>query len=162
MNFRVRNDLISTEVQGEMVIFDPSSNQAHSLNPEATRVFKLCQSGESLDLEDPSVLPTLQAFREQGLLSEGGGDQKTTRREALSTMAKTAALPVMMSIAITSPAAAASTGISELDCETSGGTACGTLCVGPFPFGSRVCGSTSGVPGGLCGCVPVPAACGCV
>ena len=159
MKYKLRKDLLCTEVGAEVIVYDPVSNQAHNLNDMAAAVFQRCRNQLELDEDDPAVFTALSAFEEKGFFDDSV--PKLTRREALVGVARAAVLPVVMSVMLPTPAAAQSSGVTEVDCENSGGTACGQLCIGPFPFGTRACASVSGVAGGLCGCVATPGVRGC-
>lgn len=155
--FPIRSELVVAQVGEELVIYDPKHQAAHSLSADAAELFERLRNEEDLE-QSESNLAVLSLLAEKGLLEESG---EWSRRELLSGAIKAAAIPLIASVALPAPAAAQSgVGVSEADCELSGGTACGQPCTG-FPIGTRVCGSVTGMPGGACGCVPTPAACSC-
>lgn len=155
--FRIRPELVVAQVGDELVVYDSKLQAAHSLSADAAELFQRLKEEEEFELSE-SNLAVLSLLAEKGLLE---APDEWSRRDVLSGAIKAAAVPLIASVALPVPAAAQSgAGVSEADCELSGGAACGQPCTG-FPIGTRVCGSVSGVPGGACGCVPTPGACGC-
>lgn len=147
--------LVIAELPDGAVIYDQNTGEAHHLNQSAAAVFLQCHRGEPVT-ESPETDYALDLLEQKGLLMVQE-PLSSSRRQLLKAMVVSAALPAIASIFIPHPAAAASGGVTEENCETSAGAACGTLCIGAFPFGSRVCGSISPIAGGLCGCVPLGA-----
>ena len=157
----LKADLLITYLGEECVVYDPELNRAHNLRGRAAEVVRALEKN-TLSECDEETLAVLDLLRENGFLAADTSTDLLSRRSFVTGAVKAAALPLIATVMLPAPASAAS-GVTEADCEMSAGAACGQLCVGPFPFGSRVCGSISGVPGGLCGCVAVtPAVCGCV
>ena len=154
--FRVRPELVVAPVGDELLVFDPKAQAAHNLSAEAAALFSTLNRGD-LPEETDDNLAILAQFAEKGFLEDS---QEWSRRDLMVSAVKAAAIPLIASVALPLPAAAQS-GVSEADCELSGGAACGQPCTG-FPIGTRVCGSITGTPGGACGCVPTPAACACI
>lgn len=157
----LKADLLITYLGEECVIYDQESNRAHNLKGRAAEVVRALEQ-RTLSECDEETFAILDLLRESSLLAAETSTDLLSRRSFVTGAVKAAAFPLIASVTLPAPASAAS-GVAEADCEMSAGAACGQLCVGPFPFGSRVCGSISGVAGGLCGCVTVtPAVCGCV
>lgn len=141
----LRANLLETEIGSEIVLFDPDFNQAHSLGPSASRVFRHLQSGRAVDVDDPEIVSILAEFQTKGLLEE---DQSFTRREALCILTKVA---VVTSVLLPTPAAAQSgIVISEAACDSDPSN-CGAPCPPDALDNARVC-STTGIPN-VCGCV---------
>lgn len=151
--------LLVTKIGDETIVFDPHTNRAHHLDARASELLRT-ESEEVAGAEDPLKSYTLSLLEKEHLVDRPI-PAGMNRRQVLAALGKGVALPVITTLALPAPAAAASTPVTEQECEMSGGTACMRLCTGPFPFGERVCGSLTFDVGGPCGCVVAPAVCGC-
>jgi hypothetical protein len=132
-------ELVIEEVGSELLIYDQTNNQAHSLGTAAASVWRACdgdtdaeglQSATGLDKD--TVLHALEELRECRLLDEGPvSDAGMTRRTMGIKAAKiggaAAATPLIVSLLAPMPAAAAT--VTPAFC-TNGGTsfACGVDC----------------------------------
>ena len=155
--FQIRAELVAVQVGDELVVYDSKLQAAHSLSADAAELFQRLKEGKELEHSETN-LAILSLFAEKKILEDS---DDWSRRDFLSGAIKAATIPLIASVALPVPAAAQSgAGVSEADCELSGGASCGQPCTG-FPIGTRVCGSITGLPGGACGCVPTPAACSC-
>lgn len=85
---RVRGDITTVELDGERVIWDPTSGELHHLNRSASAVMSLCDGGSSIaeiveDLAaafgvttervDADVRSLLRSLRRAGLLEPSRG-----------------------------------------------------------------------------------------
>jgi hypothetical protein len=141
------DNLVVREVEGEAVVYDLVSHEAHCLNPEAARLWQACdgvRDGRTLldQLHGPgwaaeheaALAVGLQQLAKKGLLVEGslaGPLAGTSRRELLARFGKaaaiTVALPAVMSIVSPTPAEADSCLASNHPC-TSSSQCCSGLC----------------------------------
>ncbi len=51
MALKKRDDIKVWEVEGEAVVYDPSSGMGHVLNPTALRIWSLCDGRSEQDIE---------------------------------------------------------------------------------------------------------------
>ena len=159
---RLREDLGITPLEGEVIVFDPSTTQAHCFNALGAKVFLACQQGLSFEQLEAECTPSevegvLAEFSNLGLLkpeateSEDSGD--VSRRRFLEAVGAGVASVVVASVAAPRPAAAASCVNcrrvalfgSPCECSTcglqcaSGATNCSGPGSGPCAVGSPVC-----------------------
>ena len=125
--------LIIAELPDGAVIYDPNTGEAHHLNQAAAAVFIQCQRGEQLT-ESPETDYALDLLSQKGLLIQSE-PLNPDRRQVLKTLVGSVALPAIASIFVPHPAAAASGTVTEAQCETSGGAACGMICNDGGPIG---------------------------
>lgn len=132
-------ELVVEELGSELLIYDQTNNQAHSLGTAAASVWRACdgdtdaeglQSATGLDKD--TVLHALEELRECNLLDQGPvSDTAMTRRTMSIKAAKiggaAAATPLIVSLLAPMPAAASTVTIQFC---TNGGTsfACGIDC----------------------------------
>lgn len=123
------DDLLVSQFEDEVVVFDRRTERYHHLNPLAAFVWERCDGetdvealtdagSEAFDLESPRpmVEEALVELTEAGLLEEAPGEEQApggvTRRFALRKMAATGAavvaLPLVTTMAAPEPAAAKS------------------------------------------------------
>ena len=84
---RIREDLTTVELDGEIVIYDERTDEIHHLNPTASVVFSLCDGrstvremardiaqafGAEADQVEREVRALLREFRKAELLAEKG------------------------------------------------------------------------------------------
>ena len=104
--------LVEETIEGELLVYNPATAEAHALNPTAAAVFRLCDGDTDRDamvaaLADHLRLPAdgawvdlaLAELRDAGLVAGGDGPSSMTRRAVvralgLTTMAA-ALLPVV-------------------------------------------------------------------
>lgn len=157
---RIREDLLITEVGDEMVIVDPLNHQAHHLNPKAAEAFRVLQNGAF----DESCLTAdlryaVQMLERSALLQPRPPFARVGRREALAVLGKASLLPLVVSLALPSPVAALSGGVTEEQCRS--GVGCGQPCT-DSPIPGRVCGRVEFDADTRCACIPpAVAVCGC-
>lgn len=149
------NGLIVEELDGEVLVYDGESSQAHCLSSAAARVWRACdgdtsveQLSESLELDPAVVVAALAELEECTLLDRGlPGPQEITRREATAKLAKVGAaaaiVPLIYSIGVPAPALAASQkfclGLITCsgDCDTCFNNFC--CCCHGSPSNQKVC-----------------------
>lgn len=136
MNPKVRQDLLLTDLEDELVIYDPSNFNGHNLNKTSKLVFEHCDGEHStrdlakmleikLGVKDGTDLAelALKQLNKKGLLeAESLPEAPTITRREVMKLAKMAGLaiavlPVIQSIVVPAPAAAMSA-----SCPTSGCT----------------------------------------
>lgn len=118
--------LVEETIDGELLVYNPATAEAHALNPTAAAVFRLCDGHTSRDdmvaaLAEPLRLPAdgawvdlaLAELRDAGLVAGGDGPSGLTRRSVvralgLTTMAA-ALLPVVETMTARPAAAQGST-----------------------------------------------------
>lgn len=105
----VRSDLLFSEVGEELIVFDPLAKTAHHLNDEAASIFLDASSGSTLDLGDDKILRALAAFAERGLLD------RISRRKLIANLSTGLAAPLIASVLVPTPAAAASESVFAID-----------------------------------------------
>jgi Coenzyme PQQ synthesis protein D (PqqD) len=122
-----RKGVITRQIQGELLVFDPESNKAHCLNAVSARVWQLCDGKRTVAQithalkENPAVCAddgviwlALRQLKKAGLLSNSTppplGARRLSRREAGTMLGKTALLvvPLISSVVVPTPAEAAS------------------------------------------------------
>jgi hypothetical protein len=105
------------ELGSELLVFDPSTHRAHSLNPSAAAVFRACDGkrtpaeiADHAGLDDVAVGLALGNLADSHLLVTGTGPrERISRRVALRRLAKVgaaAAVAVPVVRSITAPSAA--------------------------------------------------------
>jgi hypothetical protein len=134
------DDLIVEELGDEVLVYDQTTNQAHSLGAAAASVWRACDGktdadalGIEVGLEHETAARALDELRECNLLDAGAvTGSGITRRDMSVKAAKlggaVAAVPLIVSLAAPLPAAA---GTPSIEFCTSGGTsfACGIDCM---------------------------------
>ncbi len=124
---KVRSDLLTTPVGQDLVVYDPSTNEAHRLNTIARQVWEMCDGLTSQDdIADTlnslagahsleHVARSLLMFTELGLLDSDSATPQPTRvarrdflRKAALAGATVAAVPIIETILVPDAAAAAS------------------------------------------------------
>jgi hypothetical protein len=146
--------LIEREIDGEVVVYDLESHEAHCLNPEAARLWRACDGdrdgreilrhlhGENFHAgHEAALLIGLEQLEKSSLLETDAADSAveliahTSRRELLSRVGKvvavTVALPAILSIVAPTPAEA-STCVASGGACTSSAQCCSGLCNGTF------------------------------
>jgi Coenzyme PQQ synthesis protein D (PqqD) len=122
-----RKDVITRQIQGELLVFDPENNRAHCLNPVSVQIWQLCdgsrtvaQITRALDeksavhADDSVVWRSLLQLKKARLLSNSTPlpleVRRFSRREAGKMLGKTALLvvPLIYSVVVPTPAEAAS------------------------------------------------------
>lgn len=120
---RVRQDLLTTEVADEIVLYDCQSHQAHSLSPVAASVWRLAdgtrtaeeiaqRAGMAADQHGGEMVhKALAELAEKGLMEPVAAPQRLqeSRRRVLRRAAGMAVAPLVLTLAAPSPADAAST-----------------------------------------------------
>jgi hypothetical protein len=145
---RREDNLVVREVEGEAVVYDLVSHEAHCLNPEAARLWQACdgaRDGRALlshlhgpgwgEEHEAALAVGLQQLAKKGLLIEGSMAMPligTSRRELLARFGKAAAvtiaLPAVMSVLSPTPAEADSCFASGAACSSSS-QCCSGLCL---------------------------------
>lgn len=180
-------DLAIEEFEDELLVYDRKEQRAHCLGPTAARVWRACDGrtdvgrlAEALELSQDTVRRALDELEASQLLDvpevqvldgNGSGNDGITRRQLTVRSAKigaaAGAAPLIYSIAVPTPAAAASPTehacavYSVSSCGTSGGAAaiagCCCCCGGCSASSCAV-----GAPRGMCypGSIDCPANCG--
>jgi len=158
------DDLIIEELGDEVLVYDQTTNQAHSLGAAAARVWRACDGktdahalGIEVGLEHETVARALDELRECDLLdAEAVTRSGITRRDVTLKAAKlggaAAAVPLIVSLAAPLPAAAQTPTIEF--CTNQGQSfACGVDC--KVRNCCCCCQTTGGTPltnvGVLCG-----------
>jgi hypothetical protein len=146
-----REEIITREVDGELLIYDRVRDKAHCLNETAAAIWKRCDGrttardiAESLARETPDaddervVWLGLDELRRKHLLADSGpwpqtnsGTSTLSRREAIRRIGLGAAiaLPVVITITAPTPAEAGSCKPAGQPCGT-GGQCCSGVCSG--------------------------------
>lgn len=145
-------DLIVTEIEDELLVFEPKSEQAHCLSPQATLVYRACAEGASRDklteqlralsVEQPEEFldETLAQFADAKLIPEASLP-KFDRRRFLAVAGAAAALPIISSVLVPRPAMA----LSCVDCQLAPGNVpldcmqCGKPCPSGTCDGTQTC-----------------------
>lgn len=177
---RSSDDLVIEEVEGEVLVYDPKSKRAHCLGADAARVWRACDGtkdvaglSEALELPIDVVSQALGELEGSALLEDNGltvvnggssnGEGLTRRQFGRRTAAVgTAAIaaPMLYSIAVPSPAAAATPTpfqcqlYTTQDCGTSAGCAAiaGCCCCCQGGGSCKVCSATDYCNKGLQTC----------
>jgi hypothetical protein len=143
-------DLVIEEIDDELLVYDGEKKRAHCLSATAARVWHACDGqtnvealADRLDLTKDVVIQAVEELEGSALLQteelqvlNGGAANGNgiTRRESLKQSAKVgtavAAVPLLYSVAVPSPAAAAS--VTPLQCllYTTGDCGAGTSSTG--------------------------------
>jgi len=121
-----RNEsLVIEELGDELLVYDLTRDEAHSLGPAAAAVWKACDGetsietlGDKLGLDHDAVVEALDALGTSHLLDEGPAGANGITRRALSLRAvkvgtAAAALPLIISIAAPTAAMA----VTEATCQ---------------------------------------------
>lgn len=140
------NNLISTEANDEVLVYDQTRHQIHHLNAIVAAVWRLCNGRRTVleiareaDIEEATVRLGLRKLANAALLESGfdpGPDRRQDRRSFLRK-AGIAAIPAIVSITAPSAKAAASGGSGNDDlCESDRDCLPGQMCYlnEPFPF----------------------------
>jgi len=117
----VRNDLGVTQLESELIVFDPVSSKAHCLNSVGARVFMACQSETSIEemasqFSSEQIEAALAELDELGFFIEDSAS--LGRRQFLERVGVGLATVVVASVAAPKPAAAASCVRCRLDTVT--------------------------------------------
>jgi len=159
-----RDDLLTTKLDDEVVVYDPETKQAHSLNRLAVSVWNHADGAETVAdlqakvssdvgvaIDEAAVLSALRKLERANLLLEKAvAVGPMTRREILRKGGKlgaAAAVTPLIASALVPMAAAAQ---SDLCAQ---GTVCATLilCGNGGPFGVCDCFQRAGTGNGFCG-----------
>jgi hypothetical protein len=123
---RARSERLVTRMVGEeLLVYDLDRHKAYCLNPVATQVFRYSdgqttiaemipriRSAVGLPIDDQAIQLGLMRLEAAHLLLDGSVDPtlRTSRREVLRTLGKTAAVvvPVVTALTVPTPAQAAS------------------------------------------------------
>jgi Coenzyme PQQ synthesis protein D (PqqD) len=129
---------ISRQLQDELIVYDLGTDRAHSLNHTAGEVWKLCDGKTTVPemvarldpmlpgIDNQVLLATLVELQKAGLLEKTSfslsQDSSRSRRDILRKIGKLAvvAVPVVTSIAVPTPAMAASCFQVGHTCNTNG------------------------------------------
>jgi hypothetical protein len=145
-------DLIVEELGDEVLVYDTNADRAHSLSPDAAKVWRACDGGASaeelsakLGLDADTVARALDELRGCDLLEESPTlapvNEGSTRREATVKMAKVGAAVVAAPLIVSVAAPTAQAAVTVAFCAQ---------------FSSGNCGASSGCSSevGCCCCVP--------
>lgn len=133
-------DLVIEEVGSELLIYDQTNSQAHSLGAAAATVWRACDGDTDAEglqaatgLDKDTVLRALEELRECRLLDEGpvsepaGMTRRTMSIKAAKIGGAAAATPLIVSLLAPMPAAAAT--VTPAFCTNGGSSAaCGVNC----------------------------------
>ena len=128
------SELLKTDLGEEVIIYDPESNRAHSLNRLAATIWRHCDGRNTIAdlrrlasadigglIDEPTVWAALNQLEQANLLEmqlEDGGKKTLGRRELLRKAGQigTAAVatPIVASVLVPTAAAAASAGPTPL------------------------------------------------
>ncbi len=149
----------------ELIVYDPLTDQAHTLETNTALVYRHCD-GETLRTTvmdklvagENGLERSLQALADAGLIAR---EEPTSvkRRDFLATAGRGALLaPLVMTVAVSAPAAAMS-----VSCETGGSTAC-TIPLGGGASGNgpSACSSCCEPVGAFCSCPGGCSTCNCM
>jgi hypothetical protein len=161
-----RDDLLTTKLDDEVVVYDPDSKQAHSLNRLAVAVWNHADGSKSIDelqqsvsdeigtpIDQTAVINAIRKLeRAHLLLDKVGAVGPMTRREMLTKSGKFGAIAMatpLIASAFVPVAAAAASVIIHPECT---GAACGTFTACSGSNADCVCVSLGGPagPGGIC------------
>ncbi|HQZ16556.1 MAG TPA: hypothetical protein PLD86_06730 [Vicinamibacteria bacterium] len=115
--------LLVSRIDCETVVYDLDTHEAHCLNPLASRLWErsdgrttvaAMQAAESVS--EPQVLLGLRLLADAHLLLDSP-PKDPGRRRALGRLARAAALPVVLSIVVPTPAAAQSCRPNGIACN---------------------------------------------
>jgi hypothetical protein len=169
-----RDDLLTTKLDDEVVVYDPESKQAHSLNRLAVAVWNHADGSKSIDelqqsvsdeigtpVDQTAVVNAIRKLeRAHLLLDKVRAVGPLTRRQMLTKSGKLGAAAIvtpLIASAFVPVAAAAASVIIHPECT---GATCGTFTECSSGNPDCVCGSICGPggPGGIC--VPGSTSCG--
>lgn len=177
-----KENIVVQEVDGEVLVYDLSSNKAYCLNGTSAAVYMACDGFTAADevrrrhkFTDDLIDLALEQLDENGLLQERGKFSASSgainRRDALRKVATASAfaLPLIMSVAVPTAlyaqsicgAACAGVGICGGACPNCTGAGICSAGAGPcaniggscIGFGTCFAGVCS-VPGGVCAGLP--------
>ncbi len=109
----LRDDLVQQSIGAELLVYDAKSARACLLNERYLRLWQLCDGRTDIpalarllgdDLDEAVVSLMIAELQDHGLVQ---ADEDVGRREALKKLV-TVAIPVILSVAVPLPAAAAS------------------------------------------------------
>ena len=121
-----RTKALSRQLEGELILYDSETHQAHSLNQTAAAVWKACDGQTTVadmvtnldkalpGIDKPILVVTLIELQKAGLLANEtfsvGQDRSLSRRNAIRKIGKVAAvaLPIITSIVVPTPSMALS------------------------------------------------------
>jgi hypothetical protein len=148
------------EIGDESLVYDRDSDVAHCLSAVAAGVWRGCDGERDqpalarfAGVSEELVADALDELRAEGLLIDGRSmprrdESGVSRRRALGRMAKygagVAAIPLIVSAVVASPASAASVGLGAPCAGTTGNT-----CLAPLGCSVLGLGLGNGVCGGL-------------
>ncbi|MCA9794182.1 MAG: hypothetical protein KC910_20380 [Candidatus Eremiobacteraeota bacterium] len=149
--------LIVQPLSDGCLVFDPMLQQAHHLDPLSERVLEACDGTKTRQemasqLDGHEIPPgalldyTLELLRTRGLLHDRQHGQGPTRREFLRRFGQAAALPVIASMALPTPAQAASCVAPSGACGAAADCCLNAMSGQHLCVGSRCCST----PGGPC------------
>ena len=108
-----RRRLVTQHLEGETLVYDRDTHQAHCLTPFASRLWEACDGQRTMaelrtagKWSDAEVVRGIDHLARAGLLKELP-PMKPTRRRALARLGRAAAVPVLVSILVPDAAAAA-------------------------------------------------------
>lgn len=158
MNDRPRariDGVVSERVGDDLVIYDETSQSAHSLSAAAASVWSLCDGNHSssmiaaeLNLEPELVGRAVEELSKSGLLDEAPADGSfVSRRDAAKRLAQIGGAafvaPMIYSVAVGPAMAAASTCTAcASSCTAAGSSYTGTTCTKCCSCGCNKVGST--------------------
>ena len=126
MTVRRIEGLMTEELDGEFLVYNPATQEAHALNPSAATVFELCDGNTSASTmveevarrtglpADPEIVDLALAELQEAhlVVNEDAQPQGITRRAVIRrlglTAIATAALPIVETMVVPSIAAAQS------------------------------------------------------
>jgi hypothetical protein len=133
-------DLVVEELEDGLLVYDLTTDHAHSLQATAARVWRACDGtkpvaalSDELDLDGETIAHALEELRGCDLLDGGpelgsGMTRRDMTKKAVKVGGAAAAAPLIVSLAVPMPAAAQT--VSPLFC-TNGGQSpnCGAPCM---------------------------------
>jgi hypothetical protein len=133
-------DLVVEELEDGLLVYDLTSDHAHSLSAAAARVWRACDGkksvaalGDELELDGQTIAHALEELRGCDLLEGGpalsaGMTRRDMTKKAVKVGGAAAAAPLIVSLAVPMPAAAQT--VSPLFCTTGGQSSdCGISCM---------------------------------
>jgi hypothetical protein len=159
-----RTDGLNVKRMGsEAVVFDPESGNVHHLNNVAEVVWRACDGKTdvagltrivarvtNVDNPGPAVELALEQLSSRGLLStnveRANSDRRRNRRDALKTLAKAMAIPIVLTLTASRARAQTISDYCPGGCATQDGCPagycrCGTFIAGPV---GQTCLSSGG------------------
>jgi hypothetical protein len=156
---RSRHDGILVEdLEAELVVCDTDNDSAHVLNETAAKVWLACDGERDLealkahcDLDEVTLELTLDCLRSCRLLDEPATSARLSRRTvlgraAVATAGLGAALPVIQSVVLPTPAMALSVVVVTTTVTTTGTTSTTTTTTSTTRAGTTVTSSALPIP----------------